>query len=169
MFNLKIQHRMQFLPRAAVFGFVFKCTQLYRQLLCSCHSERFIGRMSLVFIFLLRSEALFSHFTRHNLGLVKGDLKSIIPGSWITKLLHFPPSLSSRDIPHHSSSKLPLHTLFVNTADFPASLRQGMFPPQNGLSGISFCREHRSGFLLFSLVMDLCAIWSFILPLCFST
>lgn len=67
---MKIQHRMQFLPRAAVFGFVFKCVQLYRQLL---HRKHFIGRMSLVFIFLLLSEASFSHFTRHNLCLIKKD------------------------------------------------------------------------------------------------
>lgn len=132
MFGLKVQHRMQFSPQAAVFACVLKCVWPYRQLLCRCCSELFAGRMNLVFVVLLLSEALFSHFTRRNLCLLKRFKKHYSRKlNYQISSFSLPPSFSSRDIPHWSSSKLPLPILFVNTADFPASLRQGMFPPQN--------------------------------------
>lgn len=141
MFGLKVRHRMPFSPRAAVFGCVSKCVRPYRQLLCRCCSELFAGRMGWVFIVPLLSEALFSHFTRHNLCRLKRFKKHYSRKlDYQISSSSLPHSFFSRDIPHCSGSKLPLPMLFVNTADFPLPSAKACSLPER-LSAVSSCRE----------------------------
>lgn len=156
MFGLKIQHRMQFLPRTAVFGFVFQCVQLPGQLLHRCHGTSQEE-------WLWCSYSLYVHLLQDMIYALLRDLKSIIPGSWVSKFLHFPPPPFLQGM--FCSAPITSSTSSYGVCKhcrFSASLCQH-FPPQNWLSEISPCSECCSGFLFSSLRMVLCAIWSILL------
>lgn len=160
MFGLSIQHRMQFLPRAAVFGFVFQCVQLPGQLLCHCH-----GTSQEEWVWC--SYSLYVHLLQVMICALLRDLKSIIPGSCVSKFPHFsPPSfLQGMFCSAPITSSTSAHGVCKHCR-FSASLCQH-FPPQNGLSEISPCSECCSGFL-FSSLRALGAIWSSVLLFYFS-